>query len=384
VPRGKILAGAALAAVEDLVAKISQARRALDSLFFKLTDEITASLTAIVTRENFLLVGPPGTAKTMLIACISKLLKARWFYRLLTKFTEVEEIIGPVDIVELLKGSVKRIYTNSIVDADLALLDEIFNASSAILNTMLTILNERVIYDGGSIIPVRTWAVFGASNRVPEEEELQALYDRFPLRVFTKYAQPDETEQLMKTGLLLRKKLDRLVPVMSMDEVRKLNDCTLEFAYEHLDTIVRHTSPIVASYLDHVMISNRTRVKIPLYVIAYLTVLGIPPSEIDAAALRAATLKVLKYLVGDRENLAEYEAFLASHMPGGLSILYDIVSEIKALISSNALSLAREKIKEAYELLEKSQRDPVITRFFHVELEEIGHALRSIKSQVLF
>jgi MoxR-like ATPase len=361
---------------------VAQVRKTLDSLFFKFSDEVMASLTAVLVRENFILIGPPGTAKTMLVASISKLLKARWFYRLLTKFTEVEEVIGPIDVVELLKGNVKRIYTNSIVEADFALLDEIFNASSAILNTMLTILNERVIYDGGNIIPVKTWTVFGASNRIPDEEELQALYDRFPLRVFTKYAQPDETEQLIKVGLRLRRDFDRLTPIMTMDEVKKLHEYIQSYIYENIDTVAKHISPILASYLDHVVISNRTRVKVPLYVVAYLMVLGIKSSEIDAAMLRAATLKMLKYLVRDKDDLAEYESFLAAHTPGKLSILYDLVSEIKALISNNAISIAKEKLREAYELLDKSLADPVTYRFFQVEMEEIKSTLEMLKSQL--
>jgi MoxR-like ATPase len=368
--------------VEEVINKVAQVRGTLDSLFYKFTDEVTAALTAVLVRENFILIGPPGTAKTMLVASISKLLKAKWFYRLLTKFTEVEEVIGPIDVVELLKGNVRRIYTNSIVEADFALLDEIFNASSAILNTMLTILNERVIYDGGQIIPVKTWTVFGATNRIPDEEELQALYDRFPLRVYTKYAEPDETEQLIKAGLRLRRDFDKLSPLMTMDEVKKLHDYIQNYVFENTDTAVKHISPILASYLDHVVISNRTRVKVPLYVVAYLTTLGIKPSDIDAATLRAATLKVLKYLVKDREDLAEYESFIATHMPGSLSVLYDMLNEIKALIANNALSIAKEKLREAYELLDKSLADPVTYRFFQVEMAEIKSTLEMLKSQL--
>jgi MoxR-like ATPase len=368
--------------VEEVINKVAQVRRTLDSLFYKFTDEVTAALTAVLIRENFIFIGPPGTAKTMLVASISKLLKAKWFYRLLTKFTEVEEVIGPIDVVEFLKGNVRRIYTNSIVEADFALLDEIFNASSAILNTMLTILNERVIYDGGQIIPVKTWTVFGATNRIPDEEELQALYDRFPLRVYTKYAEPDETEQLIKAGLRLRRDFDKLSPLMTMDEVKKLHDYIQNYVFENTDTAVKHISPILASYLDHVVISNRTRVKVPLYVVAYLTTLGIKPSDIDAATLRAATLKVLKYLVKDREDLAEYESFLATHMPGSLSVLYDMLNEIKALIANNALSIAKEKLREAYELLDKSLADPVTYRFFQVEMAEIKSTLEMLKSQL--
>ena len=76
--------------MDELVSKVTQVRKTLDSHFFKFSDEVMASLTAVLVRENFILIGPPGTAKTMLVASISKLLKARWFYRLLTKFTEVE------------------------------------------------------------------------------------------------------------------------------------------------------------------------------------------------------------------------------------------------------------------------------------------------------
>jgi len=368
--------------VEELAAKVANVRKTLNSLFYKFSDEVNGSLTAVLVRENFILVGPPGTAKTMLVASISKLLKARWFYRLLTKFTEIEEVIGPIDVVELLKGNVKRIYANSIVEADFALLDEIFNASSAILNTMLTILNERVIYDGGSIIPVKTWTVFGATNRVPDEEELQALYDRFPLRVFTKYAQPEETEELMKTGLRLKREFDKLAPIMSMDEVKKVNEYLQNYVYENMDALVKHVAPIVASYLDHVVISNRTRVKVPLYVVSYLTVMGLRPSDLDAATIRAGTLKVLKYLVKDKEDISEYESFIATHLPGGLSVLYDLVNEIKALVANNALSIAREKLREAYELLEKSVADPVTYRFFQAEIDEVKSTLDMLKSQL--
>ncbi len=368
--------------MDKLVNQVATVRRTLNSLFYKFADEIDASLTAVLARENFILIGPPGTAKTMLVSSTSKLLKAKWFYRLLTKFTEIEEVIGPIDVVELLRGNVKRIYANSIVEADLALLDEIFNASSAILNTMLTILNERVVYDGGSIIPVKTWIVFGATNRIPDEEELQALYDRFPLRVFTKYAQPDETEELIKTGLRLRQRYDQLTPAMSMDDVKKLNEYIQSYVYENIDGLVKHIAPVVASYLDHIEISNRTRVKIPLYVMAYLTVAGIEPASVDSPTLRAGVLKTLKYLVRDREDLAEYESFLATHMPGNLSTLYDLVNEIKALVANNAVNIARERLREAYNILEREIADAVTYRFFYVELEELRSTLEMLKSQL--
>jgi len=362
--------------------RVAEIGRLLSTLFYKFDKEIVGAVLAVISRENYIMIGPPGTAKTMLVATLSKLLQAKWFYKLLTKFTELDEVIGPINIAELLKGRVDRIYANSIVDSDLALLDEIFNASSAILNTLLTILNERVIYDGERIVPVKTWTVFGASNRIPGEEELQALYDRFPLRAFPEYASPDETEELIKRGWALRRAFEYLEPILTMDDVRKVNEILVNFVNDNIDVVAKHISPLIAAFLDHVTISNRTRVKMPLYVVAYLVVAGVPLEMIDAASLKAGTLKVLRYLVHDREQLSEYEAFLYSHMPGDVEKLFDLINEVKALIANNAVSIAREKLAECTELMERMSSDPVLARFFDLELADLRATLSNLTAQL--
>lgn len=82
----------------------------LNNMFFKYENEVLGALMATLSRENYLLVGPPGTAKTTLVYALSKLLNAKWFYRQLTKFTDLEEILGPINIAKLLDGKVERIY----------------------------------------------------------------------------------------------------------------------------------------------------------------------------------------------------------------------------------------------------------------------------------
>ena len=140
----------------------------------------------MVTREHVLLLGEPGTAKSALGRRLSRLCEngsASFFQRLLTRFTTPEEIFGPLSLRALENDEYKRCTEGFLPTASVAFLDEIFKANSAILNTLLTILNERQFDNGGGVreqCPIR--CVVGASNELPESDELDALYDRFLLR----------------------------------------------------------------------------------------------------------------------------------------------------------------------------------------------------------
>jgi MoxR-like ATPase len=110
------------------------------------------------------------------------------FEYLLHGFTEPDEVLGPVDIAKLQakEPSFERLRRGSLVEADVIFLDEVFRANSTILNALLSIMNERQVYEGGHIVPARARLVFGASNSVPvgrQLEELRAFYERFIIRV---------------------------------------------------------------------------------------------------------------------------------------------------------------------------------------------------------
>ncbi|MGC9136119.1 AAA family ATPase [Caldivirga sp.] len=356
----------------------------LNSMFYKYSNEVTGILMSTLARENYLLIGPPGTAKTTLVYVLSKLLNARWFYRQLTKFTDLEEILGPIDVAKLLEGKVERIYVNSIVESDFALLDEIFNASSAILNTLLSLLNERVVYDGDKVIPVKTWTVFGSSNRIPEEEELQALYDRFPLRIFTEYAAPEDTEALLTKGWYLRRETENLSPVATMELIRDTYNELIRHLYVNISDVAKVTSPIIADFIEHVPISNRTRIKVPLYALAYLMIQGFPLSQVNATMLKVAVMKVSRYLVHDKEQLSEYDAFLTAHLPDELLKVSDLVSEAKALLNNNMINEAAQKIKEAEETLNrlKARWDKSLLSLYMSEIDETEYLIQRLRGAI--
>jgi MoxR-like ATPase len=164
------------------------------SYFKEREAEINGSLLAVMSGENILFLGPPGTAKTQLAKNICQSIEGGNFFNyLLTSFSTPEEIFGPLSLKALEEDEFRRKIDGCLPTAHVALLDEIFKASSAILNSLLTILNERKYHNGREIVDVPLLSVFGASNEFPDEDEsLEALYDRFLFRYRLAYIQDDE------------------------------------------------------------------------------------------------------------------------------------------------------------------------------------------------
>jgi len=138
---------------------------------------------ATLAGEHVLLIGPPGTAKSAITRhFVSHFDGASHFDWLLTKFSQPEEIFGPVSLKSMKAGRYERVPTGKLPEAEFAFLDEIFKANSSILNALLTAANERKWHDGTKVhdIPLRT--IIGASNELPSEESLEAFFDRFLIR----------------------------------------------------------------------------------------------------------------------------------------------------------------------------------------------------------
>lgn len=179
-----------LALKEDLL----EIKSAFMNYFKEREAEINGSLLAVLSGENVLFLGPPGTAKTQLAKNICQSIEGGNFFNyLLTSFSTPEEIFGPLSLKALEADEFRRKIDGCLPTAHIALLDEIFKASSAILNSLLTILNEHKYHNGREIVDVPLLSVFGASNEFPEaDESLEALYDRFLFRYRLAYIQDDE------------------------------------------------------------------------------------------------------------------------------------------------------------------------------------------------
>jgi MoxR-like ATPase len=168
--------------------KLLQIETELKKSYFEREEEVHGSVLALLARQHVLLLGPPGTAKSQLVEDLCGRMSGIYFSWLLTKFSTPEELFGPISLKGLEQDKYMRITTGKLPEAQIVFLDEIWKASSSILNTLLRIVNERRFDNGnGSPIKVPLQTMFGASNETPESGQLSALDDRFLIRFVTQY-----------------------------------------------------------------------------------------------------------------------------------------------------------------------------------------------------
>ena len=184
-------------------------RRELEQKFLAKEEIIRLMLIAAIAGEHMVLIGPPGTAKSAVIRSFSKLIDAKYFEYLLTRFSEPNELFGPVDIQGFRQGTYRRVTTGMLPEAEIVFLDEAFKANSAILNSLLTLLNERRFNNGNTVTRVPLISLFAASNEVPSSDNLDAIFDRFLLRVHSDNLDSYHFHELMNKGLALEKASSR-------------------------------------------------------------------------------------------------------------------------------------------------------------------------------
>ncbi len=173
----------------------------LSNLFPERGETIRALLVAAVAGEHAVVLGPPGTAKSLLARTLSGAFGSSYFEWLLTKFTTPEELFGPIKLSALQQDKFTRATAGLLPTCEVVFLDEVFKANSAILNALLTVLNERKFHDDGQAVNIPLVTCIAASNELPEGPELDALYDRFLVRLTVDYvADRDAFRSLLTSG----------------------------------------------------------------------------------------------------------------------------------------------------------------------------------------
>lgn len=185
-PRKKAATPVVLPALQQ---KFALTEQSLNTRLVERTEFVRILTLAIIGKLNVFALGEPGVAKTagvtMFKEHVADFPDDGYFWRLLTAFSEPNELFGPPDIAAMDEGKWRHCTENTMVPAFLVLLDEIFKANSAILNSLLTYMNEHVFHNDVPIeVPV--WSVIGLSNETPKGAELNAMFDRLELRMIVK------------------------------------------------------------------------------------------------------------------------------------------------------------------------------------------------------
>ncbi len=179
---------------------IQRLRKELNARFPERRDVIDGALCAVLAGEHVLLLGPPGTAKSALVRALAQAFGGSYFERLLTKFSTPEELFGPISLKALEQDRYARVVSGKLPEAQFAFVDEVFKANSAILNSLLTAMNERVFHNDGAPLAMPLVSLFGASNELPDGRELEALFDRFLLRFDVQYLRRPASFRAVVTG----------------------------------------------------------------------------------------------------------------------------------------------------------------------------------------
>jgi MoxR-like ATPase len=241
--------------------------RALDARFLDKSEAIRLLLVTLLAGEHMLLVGPPGTAKSALIRALSRLVDARYFEYLLTRFSEPNELFGPVDIKAFREGVFVRRVEAMLPDAEIVFLDEIFKSNSAILNALLSILNERRFFTGSRTMKVPLCSMFGATNEVPNDEALSAIYDRFLVRTLSENLDSFHFHGLVARGIAgeiaaLTGADEAVSPLVSLTHIRTAQARLGDFLSFPEDWMARYKGFVFQIRSEGVSMSDRRVVKL--------------------------------------------------------------------------------------------------------------------------
>jgi MoxR-like ATPase len=258
----------------------------------------------LVGGENLFILGPPGTAKSALVHNLAARLEGETFDYLLTRFTEPNELFGPFDIRKLREGELLTNTEGMLPEASLVFLDELLNANSAILNSLLTALNERMFRRGRESRPLKTLMFVGASNHLPEDDALKALFDRFLLRVHCGNVAVEQLPEVLAAGWKLAQE-----PVttssLHFDEIQTLQTLltrvdleTVRADYAELVHRIRHAG---------IPVSDRRAVKLQRLVAASALLCG-------RLTARLSDFWILRYIWDTEEQQEVLQALVQNAM----------------------------------------------------------------------
>lgn len=314
------------ALLDNLQSRLAALKSQLLQGLIEREEAISLALLAALSGEHLLLVGVPGTGKSFVARRLQLAVQqASYFERLLTRFSVPEELFGPLSIRGLEQDRYERLTAHYLPTASIAFLDEIFKANSAILNALLTLLNEREFDNGTQREKVPLISVIGASNELPEGEELNALFDRFLFRLDVQPVSKAGFSQLLQLGANDVPQIDAGLG-FTADEIASIQEHAQQVSLT--DDVIKLLSELrmwcVAEYIQ--VSDRRWRKLVKLLQIAALTNGRNTVSIWDCYLLQHC----LWELPEQRQLIADwYESYVGSRLVVNIAHLQEVVSVLE-------------------------------------------------------
>jgi len=316
--------------IKEIQGKFQILATQLKGKYFERSVVIDGILSALLSKQHVFLIGPPGTAKSAILTDTINAIGGTFFQTLLTRFTVPEEVFGAIKLSGLQQDKYSRKIDGKLPTANIAFLDEVFKANSAILNSILTIMNERIFFDDGLPVKVPLFSMVLASNELPESEELGAMFDRIAISFEVQYMREESNVRKMMFG--------------------STPDVTVQLSLQELEIAVQATSqlPWEPATIDCFFEIKRELAKAGF-------VIGDRRLKFIKALLQAYA-----WLQGDSVVSDDHVSEMLGHMvwkkPEELKKIESIISKVGNPTSNKALMIL-DAVKAAYGKLESNPED---------------------------
>jgi len=355
-----------------LASKVLEIEKILSSKYIGREEEARVLILALCSKQNALLVGPPGTAKSAMIRDLAKIVDMKFFQYLLTRYTTYDELFGYIDAIRFKNGEYIRNIENKLPAAEIVFLDELFRASSEILNSLLMLINERLFVDiNGAVSKTPTWSVFSATNEFSTDNDLQALTDRFLIKHQVKSIKSD----LLETAIVknIENNNNNLEKVLTRSDLETLYINISKYMLENKNAISKAVVQITTLLRQNdIFLSDRTITSsehFPRLVATYSYLYSVDPKR--------ASVNVAKYLsIIEPET---YQKIIEQLYPKELSIAYENVEKARALIKSGNLREAKNTLLETIQLAQSLLSKPEKLQLFK---EDVVNILRDAENLI--
>lgn len=373
---------------DALFTKLQTFRSQLNAATLEREHVIDGLLACLLSKQNAFLLGVPGTGKSDLVRSICKgITSANYFGYLLTPTTDPSEVFGPVAVTKLLNDEYTRDTEGYLPSAHIAFLDELFRGSSAILNSLLTLLNERTFNNGKTIIETPIESIIAATNSWPEEESLQAFADRFLFRPTVNLLRKPVSKRKLDEWALGLSERPQVSECLSLDELKQLQEYVAKVNVSE-EFLTKYSSVWDLLANRNITVSDRRRVQILKFLKAWTVVQGddelfaehmhnsmvhiIYQTEDDQATIREVLeqeVPTAEKIFSDAKRAAagimsEFTTYSHRYQGKGLGDLNEFVSMLRKYYKD--MTTVKDKVSE---ILDSSRfRMPIATRSNGVKL----------------